>query len=124
MKNTPKLKLFDYSNKVSESTHKRSYEGPYVQVQIMHMIKAGIIRADALILDKEGGQYELSYFLDQEAAASDIKLKRIDIGFGNAVEVCLTWMLAAIPAMIIATILIFGLTILFGGVFAGIMGGI
>ena len=107
------LKLFNYSNEASENMNAGNSEGPYLEVQILHMIKAGIIRADATILDEEGDQYELSYFLDEVITVPEMKLKRIDVGFGHAVWVCVTWILAAIPAMIIAAFIIFMLWLIF-----------
>ena len=53
---------------------------------------------------------------------NSVVLTDIDIPFGRAVSIMVKWMIAAIPAVILATIIVYGSIILAGLMFALLFG--
>ena len=121
MKKEPTLFTYRNGGAPEGAARPQDYEGPYLEAQMVSLIASGIVTADADIIDDAGDGYEVAAFLRSEQR---VTVEAIDVSFGAAVEICLKWILASIPAVILATIVItfvMGIiTAIFGGALVGL----
>jgi len=94
-------------------------EGPFLQEQIRGMADAGLIKADAKIFDNNKQEYGLEYFYDDDEAAG-VRLQGVDLDVGQACLVLIRWSLAAIPAGIVVSVIVWVLLLFFGIVAPGL----